>query len=404
MADLSDLHIVVVPSWWPSAEQPLRGVFFTDYVRAFADAGAKVGVVVPDLVSLRLLRSRFSTKKNSVLSNMELPLRPKLISEAVDGVPVLRIRGLHTSFGMIGRQMRAYRRWLARGLNAYRAKSGEPDVLIAFAALPAGWACTHLEEPLEERVILSEHTGPLSSVMTAATGEAFVRAAMAQAAKVVTVSQTSRLDIQAHGIDREILVCGNPVAREFTERSVAPHMGGSPIRALFVGRMVAEKGVLELAQAATRLGKASGVEWHFVGDGPAAEDVRRHFGLAGHTSNLRIHGSCDRARVAQLMSESDFLALPSRGETFGQAAAEALCMGLPVLTTRGTACQEFVGAEDGVLVNMNDQDSLLAGLTRLIRELDSFDRRAIAQRARARFNGQKVAAQYGEWCRAIVRR
>lgn len=386
MNPLSGLHILVVPSWWPSPEKPISGIFFTDYVRAFSAAGAKVGVIFPDLISIRQWGGGTS-----------IPIRPRLTWEDLDGVPVARIRGLHTALGRPAWQMGRFRRWLRWGLREYRARHGVPDVLHAMISIPAGWACTHLDDPPAARVVITEETGPFSLVMTPGTGESFVRAAMAKAAKVVTVSERSRADIQLHGIDREILVCGNPVAKEFTDPTAKPRRRGAPARALFVGRMVAEKGVLDLADAVSGQEWASRVEWHFAGDGAALNETRDRFARNGLMAVF--HGQCDRRRVAELMAESDFFVLPSHGETFGQAVAEALCMGLPVVTTRDTACGDFITPADGVLVEIANIASLRKGIHELVGKLDSFDCSAIAAQARSRFSGAAVAHRYSQWFR-----
>src|SRR5438105_13375226 len=99
MAEMSGMHILVVPSWWPSAGQPIRGIFFTDYVRAFAAARAKVGVLFPDMVSLRMLGRRLRHGLLSANTTTSLPLSARLFWEDLDGIPILRIRGLHTAFG-----------------------------------------------------------------------------------------------------------------------------------------------------------------------------------------------------------------------------------------------------------------------------------------------------------------
>jgi glycosyltransferase involved in cell wall biosynthesis len=78
-----------------------------------------------------------------------------------------------------------------------------------------------------------------------------------------------------------------------------------------------------------------------------------------------------------------------------------LCMGLPVVTTRGTACEEFVDADNGVLVEIGSAASLVAGLRQLVGRISSFDRVAIAERARRRFCAAAVAGKYAEMFRAV---
>ena len=129
MSHLAGIHVLLVPAWWPSPEQPISGIFCTDYAQTFSAAGAKVGVVFPDLVSVQHLGK-----------GTRIPWRPRLTVEDLSGVPVIRIRGLHTAFGRPALQMRRFRRWLRWGLREYRARYGEPDVLHAMCSIPAGWA------------------------------------------------------------------------------------------------------------------------------------------------------------------------------------------------------------------------------------------------------------------------
>jgi glycosyltransferase involved in cell wall biosynthesis len=168
--------------------------------------------------------------------------------------------------------------------------------------------------------------------------------------------------------------------------------------------MVPDKGVLELAEAAAMLGKAFDIQWHFAGAGPAMEEVRSRFERAGLAPRLYLHGPCDRRQVVELMSQSHFFVLPTHGETFGQAAAEALCMGLPTIVSRGTACAEFVGPDDGLLVEIGDPALLSAGLREMARRCGEFDRQAIARRARSRFSPAAVAQTYARLFRDVTTR
>lgn len=391
MASMTGLHVLIIPSWWPSPERPMNGVFFADYVAAFAEAGARVGVVYPDLVGLRFLRRWKS-----------IPLRPNLMTETSSGQPVVRLRGLHTSLGLPGLQMLRFRSWLREGLAAYRTQFGDPDVLHAMCVLPAGWACTHLDDPLAQRVIVTEHTGPFSLVLKPRGAGWYVRTALAKAAAVFAVSPHGRGQMRAAGITRDIEVCGNPVSDAFLQQEIPAPRTQGPARVLFVGRLVREKGIGELAAAATTVGRTSKVEWHFAGDGPMEPAIISRFAAARLSDQLVLHGRCDRAAIARLMAESDFLVLPTYGETFGLAVAEALCTGLPVITSRGTACEDFISEGDGLLTNMQNIPSLVAVLRKMIDKHAQYDRRKIADRARARFSGSAVAETYARTYRQVL--
>lgn len=385
MNALNGKHIVIVPAWWPSPEQPHAGVFFQDYVEAFTNAGAKVGVIYPDLVGLRQL-GRGERK----------PLAPRILHETtVADAPVVRIRGLQTSFGSVERRALRFRDWLARGLAAYRDRHGEPDILHAMCAVPAGWACTNLNDPLSRRVVLTEHTGPFTLVMDPPDSAKLARTAFESAAMRVAVSDHLRRQIQEAGIRNTIEVCGNPVSSHFAPATRTPPAGHKRIRGLFVGRLTQEKGVSTLVSAIAEIRNATPhCEFHFVGNGPLGVAIAPF--LAAEDAAILHHASCPRAEVCTHMQNADFLVHPSMEETFGMTVAEALCVGLPVVTTRGTACAEFIDDDNGILVERGDEASLEAGLRQMIDTCRDYDRAAIAAKARERFSGNAVAMIYND--------
>ncbi|MBX3396547.1 MAG: glycosyltransferase [Phycisphaerae bacterium] len=432
MADLSGLHLVIVPAWWPSPEQPSAGIFFRDYALAFADSGARVGVVYPDLVSLRHVLGRSSGESASPSGSAKsprAPLVPHVEQESLrDDIPVIRIRGLHTALGQPRLQMWRFRAWLRRGLEAYRSLHGNPEILHAMCSIPAGWACTALSDAISRRVVITEHFGPFAALMNRRAGEPFVREAITRSAAIVTVSEFNRDEMGRYGLGREIAVCGNPVAREFLEAqrpaSAIPDTTYRPpraLRALFVGRLTEEKGVRELVHAAIEVGTTAPIEWRFLGSGPLGPHIRKSFeaaALSGRspsaacvdalaasmplTATCRLLGEVSRERVRDEMLNADFLVIPSHGETFGMAVAEALCVGLPVIVTRGTACERFVNETNGLHVAMRDVDGLRTAIDRMARTIDSYDRERIAEAARVRFAPQSVAAFYGTIFRRLV--
>lgn len=387
---LSGLHVVIVPAWWPSPEQPIAGVFFEDYARAFVAAGAKVGVVYPDLVSLRHIGKGTTP-----------PLAPRVCHERFDGIPVVRVRGLHTALGRPAWQMGRFRSWLRRGLKEYSRRHGSPDLLHAKCAIPSGWAATRLGSYLARRVVVTEHTGPFSLALTPPAAARFVLEALRDAAAVVAVSQNLRREMLAAGVRRDIAVIGNPVGPEFVG-SAPPDRYGGPAVGIFVGRLTPEKGVGELIEAALELEteRSGSIEWHFVGDGPLAPEVERlRAGLP--PGRVVLHGLCDKATVAQRVAAAHFLVLPSHGENCPLAVCEALAVGRPVVGTRGTGIEALVGPGDGVLCDIGDSKGLAAAIRATISEAAAWDWHAISRRAVERFSADSIARRYSEIFRCL---
>ena len=105
-------------------------------------------------------------------------------------------------------------------------------------------------------------------------------------------------------------------------------------RALFVGRLVAKKG-LDLAIAGAAL---AGVQLAVAGPGTLRP-----------TPGVEQLGALPRERVAELYRAADAFLLPSRGEGFPITAQEALVSGLPVVLGDDPAYAPYLRAAGSAL-------------------------------------------------------
>jgi len=95
-----------------------------------------------------------------------------------------------------------------------------------------------------------------------------------------------------------------------------------------------------------------------VGEGPMRgriERAVRRFGLAGV---VELPGRMDRAGIRELYRRGDLYVAPATLESFGIAALEARCAGLPVVARRRTGIADFIA--DGVEGLLVDDDRGLA--------------------------------------------
>lgn len=157
------------------------------------------------------------------------------------------------------------------------------------------------------------------------------------------------------------------------------------IAVLCVARLVREKGVLELADAALRLAGRS--ELHFLVVGEALPSDR-----TGVTALLDAHpvvvalgdrwrrlGS--RADVDEVMRGSDLFVLPTYREGLPRSVIEAMASGLPVIASDIPACRELVRpGETGLLVAVRDAPALARAIATLLD--DAALRTAMSARAR----------------------
>jgi glycosyltransferase involved in cell wall biosynthesis len=91
-----------------------------------------------------------------------------------------------------------------------------------------------------------------------------------------------------------------------------------PPRVIFLGRLAAEKGIEQLLDAARELRR---FQFCVGGDGPLRGRVVRH---AARLPNLTFVGWLSRPEVSTMIDAADILVLPSRLESFGTVALEAM--------------------------------------------------------------------------------
>jgi len=131
--------------------------------------------------------------------------------------------------------------------------------------------------------------------------------------------------------------------------------------------------------AQRRLGREVGLRLTVFGDGKLMPRMRRFIGKHDMAGSVTLAGRVDRADLSEVYRRSDLFIAPAFLESFGIAALEARCAGLPVLAMRGTGITEFVqDGREGLLAD-GDQ-GMIEALVRICRDGDL--RRGIAEHNR----------------------
>ena len=198
-----------------------------------------------------------------------------------------------------------------------------------------------------------------------------------------------------NGIDLQRFDCAkvdaqliNQKRREFGLPSDARVIG-------FVGRLVAEKGILELLQAA-RIVAQHIPALRLLIIGPIDEDksdalrpvIARDYGL----SDLCIFTGL-RQDMPELYSLMDVFVLPSHREGFPRSPMEASAMGVPCVVTNIRGCRETVEqGRNGILVPLGDFRGLADAIVELLTDRDKAKKMGEEGRrmARERFDEQIV--------------
>ena len=144
---------------------------------------------------------------------------------------------------------------------------------------------------------------------------------------------------------------------------------------IFVGRLVENKGIGLLLEAAVKLKtQNSNFKMLIVGDGPLKKDCELKIDNWKMRDNITLHGwAKDSSEIARLINESKILVMPSFNEGGPRVILEAMACGLPVLATRvGIVPDVIRNEETGYIIDWDAAD--IAAKARLLLEGDAYRR------------------------------
>ena len=135
---------------------------------------------------------------------------------------------------------------------------------------------------------------------------------------------------------------------------------------LALGRITRKKGLPDLVEAVSRLSAV-----YLLIAGPDSNDgtlsaLRRRSSTMNGRLRVDVRGLWEREKF-EAFAEADCFALPSQTENFGNAAAEAAAVGLPVVVSDACGVAEVLDPSAHRVIGVGDVDALTAAIVDLIR-------------------------------------
>ena len=277
-----------------------------------------------------------------------------------------------------------------------------PDLVLTYTVKPnvyGGLACRMARVPYVVNI-----TGLGSALENGGLLRKFVlalyRPALAGAKTVFFENAGNRDDLVATGVvpqGRDAVLHGAGV--NLDDFPCAAYPQDAPLRFLFVGRVMHEKGVDELFYAAKQMKQeyGDGVEFHFVGS--FEESYKPLMDELEQSGIVKYHGYQSDMRPFYAMSGC--VVLPSYHEGMSNVRLEAASAGRPLITSAIPGCMEAV--EDGVsgyLCESRNAEALLISLRRFA-QLTPEERRDMGlagrRRMEALFDKKAVVARTLEY-------
>jgi teichuronic acid biosynthesis glycosyltransferase TuaC len=356
------MRVLFLVTDFPSTTQPASGIFHKTQAEALERLGVTVDVVAPTPavpLGLHLIKKRWG-------SYHEVPRR-----YADGSVQVWRPRYVHWPLRLrVGPGAEK-----AFGRAALRAHQGNPDLLHAHFAYPAGLAAAWLARRRKVPSVLTLHGSDVNvlPLISRKNRVRFIRAVKAASAVIAVSAFLAQRTEQLTGRRPVVMPVGirlglfrNAPSRAAARESIGVAQDSRLVA--YVGQVARAKGLAEFREALARLSpeRVSGI---VVGDGPLRREMEA-------TSNIRCFGPQSNDRIPAFMAAADAVVLPSYSEGLPTVLVEAGAVGTPVVATEVGGIPELLGGGRGELIPPRSVDAL----TEAIRSILA-DRAAAADRA-----------------------
>lgn len=325
--------------------------------------------------------------------------------------------GVETSYTLAGVDVEAFDYpafpVLSRGFNGLvsswvlmpRVRGFKPDLVLAYWAYPDGFAAIRVARSLGVPCVV----GALGSDIHVRDGLSamLTRYTICNADALLTVSeamrQTAISDFGATPDRVHTIVNGfntsvfGPKDRGEARRHLG--LGADEQVVVYVGRFVETKGMRELIAAAQQMAATNDrFRLALIGDGVMKTELLAMVASAGLTDKVYLPGGLAPDQVAQWISASDVLTLPSWSEGYPNVVVEALACGRPAVATDVGGTREILRPDNGILVPPRDVAALQAGLTQALST--EWDHAGIA--ASMQRSWDDVAMETLQVCTALV--
>ncbi|PES69089.1 glycosyltransferase family 1 protein [Bacillus cereus] len=176
--------------------------------------------------------------------------------------------------------------------------------------------------------------------------------------------ENKQVFIDNHIVKNENTCKLNGAGVNLEEYQFSEYPTNDKIHVLFIGRVMKEKGVDELFEAAQRIkGEYNNVIFDIIG--PFEDDYKNLITELQQKGFIQYHGF--QKDVKPFIKQASCLVLPSYHEGMANTLLEAGAMGRPLITTGISGCKEAViNGQSGLLVTVGDSSDLYKKILQFI--------------------------------------
>lgn len=343
------MKVLVVPTWYPSGEDKLMGIYHKEFTRALNKNGVKADMVYID-------RQRLSKP-------LEYLKMSKKIVKKEENYTVYIYRMLNLRPISFDLQMKSYVHKFKKALKEYIKVNGKPDLIHAMVSVPAGYAAIKAAKSAGIPVVVTEHGGDLERLYRDKPWKKYGSYVL-EHATMSTVSNYMKKIVEKY--KEECYVIPNQVDTKIfkndKKRVLGDELNLLSVCALREGKR------LDVAFEAIRELIDEGMKIHYkiIGDGFYEDIYKASAKENGVEEYVEFLGRKEKSELPKYLLEADALLISSELESFAIPAIEAQASGLPVITTDCLGPTEFIDRRSGAIAKVNDAEDLARAIKEVV--------------------------------------
>jgi len=402
------MNIFYIPSWYPSATDPLTGCFFRDQAIALTNnfPGVNAGISTWGQNDERLLlwsAQPLSSMKKKLTANKIQSGQKKITANLIEFFTPAFTWTWKIKKGNIDNIIKAN----LKNYHLFEEKSGKTDIIHAHTAFPGGYIAMKISEITGVPYIITEHMSPFPfNYYTNKSGGLAnrIRGPYTKSKANIAVSFALANKMTAFRVPNISVIYNSVDERIFDlPEDKTP---SSPFTFFTLGRMVPQKGIDILLKTIKLILPNNEIQFRIGGDGNYLEKYKNLAVELNIDKYVTWLGNLNQLQVVSEMQKCHAFVLPSRHESMGIVFAEAIACGKPVIGTHCGGPEEIINDTNGYLippVKTHDRSSLLASaINKMIENYNRFDTKTIRDDFLHRFSSKKITAQLMEVYREII--
>lgn len=371
------MHILIIPSTYPTYEFPLSSIFYKEQALAVKEYGNKVGVIFSE--TRRISKISYSTIKRNHF---------QVSNYNEEGVSTYRLHGwnVFTMRGMLGVNL-----WVRQSIKLFEKyinEQGKPDIIHVHSALYGGLVAVEIRKKYNIPFVITEHSSSILQGGLRYHDIPILQKVYKNADYIISVGGALKNSIQKY-CDKNVEVIPNIV--DINRFSIGSHNKNSEeFTFISVCNLKESKNVrltIEAFKEILRVNK--NIRLIIVGDGPEKMNLIKLSRSIKH--KIDFVGAVSREKLNEYINKADAFVLPSKFETFGIAYIEALACGIPIIATKCGGPEDFFNEKIGYMIPIDNLCELITAMINIIENNNKFNRSYIREYAERRFSNKVVS-------------